>query len=89
MQKESVIGNPASGWRPARSGERILTIDTPAADRVQTSEKKNLLVDSFVKWRIIDPRMFRVSFPAGERSAEPGRVRGALGHVRHGTPLAI
>jgi uncharacterized protein len=27
MQKESVIGNPASGWRPARSGERILTID--------------------------------------------------------------
>ena len=35
---------------------RILTIDTPQADRVQTSEKKNLLVDSFVKWRIADPR---------------------------------
>ncbi len=34
------------------------------------SEKKNLLVDSFVKWRIVDPRLFRVSFPAGERSAE-------------------
>jgi modulator of FtsH protease HflC len=50
--------------------KRILTLDTPVTDRVQTSEKKNLLVDSFVKWRIVDPRLFRVSFPAGERSAE-------------------
>jgi len=50
--------------------KRILTIDTPLADRVQTSEKKNLLIDSFVRWRINDPRNFRVSFPAGERSAE-------------------
>jgi membrane protease subunit HflC len=49
---------------------RILTLDTPVTDRVQTSEKKNLLIDSFVKWRIVDPRLFRVSFPAGERSAE-------------------
>jgi membrane protease subunit HflC len=49
---------------------RILTIDTPVADRVQTAEKKNLLIDSFVRWRISDPRAFRVSFPAGERSAE-------------------
>lgn len=50
--------------------KRILTIDTPLADRVQTSEKKNLLIDSFVRWRISEPRNFRVSFPAGERSAE-------------------
>ncbi len=50
--------------------KRILTIDTPVTDRVQTSEKKNLLVDSFVKWKITDPRLFRVSFPAGERAAE-------------------
>ena len=49
---------------------RILTIDTPQADRVQTSEKKNLLIDSFVRWRIVEPRAFRVSFPGGERSAE-------------------
>lgn len=49
---------------------RILTIDTPVADRVQTAEKKNLLIDSFVRWRISEPRRFRVSFPAGERSAE-------------------
>jgi len=63
---------------------RILTIDTPVADRVQTSEKKNLLIDSFVKWRILDPRLFRVSFPAGERSAEDRistLVRDSLNHA--------
>jgi modulator of FtsH protease HflC len=49
---------------------RILTIDTPIADRVQTAEKKNLLIDSFVRWRISEPRAFRVSFPSGERAAE-------------------
>ena len=49
---------------------RILTIDTPQADRVQTSEKKNLLVDSFVKWRIADPRRYYVSFQGMERAAE-------------------
>ena len=31
---------------------RILTLDTPDTERFITSEKKNLLVDSFVKWRI-------------------------------------
>jgi membrane protease subunit HflC len=49
---------------------RILTIDTPVADRVQTAEKKNLLIDSFVRWRISEPRLFRISFPTGERAAE-------------------
>jgi modulator of FtsH protease HflC len=49
---------------------RILTIDTPQPDRVQTSEKKNLLVDSFVKWRIQDPRRFWVSFQGNERAAQ-------------------
>ncbi len=38
---------------------RILTIDTPQADRVQTSEKKNLLIDSFVQ--LADHRAARVS----------------------------
>jgi membrane protease subunit HflC len=49
---------------------RILTIDTPTPDRVQTSEKKNLLVDSFVKWRIQDPRRYWVSFQGNERAAQ-------------------
>ncbi|GIL04691.1 protease modulator HflC [Betaproteobacteria bacterium PRO7] len=50
--------------------KRILTIDTPQSDRVQTSEKKNLLVDSFVKWRISDPRRYWVSFTGSERAAQ-------------------
>ena len=49
---------------------RILTIDTPQSDRVQTSEKKNLLVDSFVKWRILDARRYWVSFGNSERAAQ-------------------
>ncbi|HEU0200615.1 MAG TPA: protease modulator HflC [Burkholderiaceae bacterium] len=50
--------------------KRIMTIDTPQADRVQTSEKKNLLVDSFVKWRITDARRYWVSFLGTERAAQ-------------------
>ncbi|MEO7493950.1 MAG: protease modulator HflC [Massilia sp.] len=42
--------------------KRILTIDTPDADRFITAEKKNILVDAFVKWRITDPKLFYVSF---------------------------
>ena len=45
-------------------------MDTPSPDLVQTSEKKNLLIDSFVKWRIEDPRKYWVSFQGSERAAE-------------------
>ncbi len=48
---------------------RILTIDPPDAERIQTSEKKNLLVDSYVKWRIADPRTYFVTFGGNERAA--------------------
>jgi membrane protease subunit HflC len=49
---------------------RILTIDNPEAERFITSEKKNLLVDSYVKWRIVDPRKFFISFKGDERLAQ-------------------
>lgn len=49
--------------------KRILTLDTPDADRFITAEKKNILVDAFVKWRIIDPRLYYVSFSGDERAA--------------------
>ena len=48
---------------------RIMTIDNPDAERFITAEKKNLLVDSYVKWRIIDPLKFFVSFRGDERLA--------------------
>jgi membrane protease subunit HflC len=47
-----------------------MTIDNPEAERFITSEKKNLLVDSFVKWRIVDPRKFFISFKGDERLAQ-------------------
>lgn len=49
---------------------RILTIESATPDRVQTSEKKNLLIDSFVKWQVTDPKAYWISFQGGERAAE-------------------
>jgi len=53
--------------------KRILTLDTPDADRFITAEKKNILVDAFVKWRIADPRLYYVSF-VGDESRARGRM---------------
>lgn len=49
--------------------KRILTLDASGADLVQTSEKKNLMIDTFVKWRIGDARRYWVSFQGIERAA--------------------
>jgi len=45
---------------------RILTIDTADVDRFITSEKLNVQIDTFVKWRIADPRKFFVSVGGSE-----------------------
>ncbi len=50
--------------------KRILTLDTPEPDRFITAEKKNILVDAFVKWRIVEPRLYFVSFSGDERRAQ-------------------
>ncbi|TFW20053.1 protease modulator HflC [Massilia arenosa] len=49
--------------------KRILTIETPEAERFITAEKMNILVDAFVKWRIKEPRLFYVSFGGDESRA--------------------
>ena len=49
--------------------KRILTLDTPDADRFITAEKKNILVDAFVKWRIVKPTLYYVSFGGDEGRA--------------------
>ena len=49
---------------------RILTLNWVEPDRFLTSEKKNVLVDSFVKWRIIDPVKYFVSVSGDELQAE-------------------
>ncbi|MBI3067415.1 MAG: DUF2065 family protein [Betaproteobacteria bacterium] len=49
---------------------RILTIDTAEPERFLTSEKKNVLVDLFVKWRIADVRQYYVSVGGDEVRAQ-------------------
>ncbi|MGH8665398.1 MAG: protease modulator HflC, partial [Burkholderiales bacterium] len=49
---------------------RILTLDTPEAERFITSEKKNVLVDLFVKWRIVDARQYYISVGGDEARAQ-------------------
>ncbi len=48
---------------------RILTLDASTPERFITSEKKNVLVDYFVKWRIVDVQRFYVSFNGDEARA--------------------
>ena len=56
--------------------KRILTLDTPDADRFITAEKKNILVDAFVKWRIVNPKLYYVSFNGDE-----GRARDRMSQI--------
>jgi membrane protease subunit HflC len=61
--------------------KRIMTIDNPEPERFITAEKKNLIVDSYVKWRIVDPRKFYVSFKGDNRLAQDRltqQIRSAL-----------
>jgi membrane protease subunit HflC len=48
---------------------RILTLDAVDPERFITSEKKNVLVDYYVKWRILDVQKFYVSFAGDEKRA--------------------
>ena len=49
---------------------RIQTYDSKDAERFLTSENKNVLVDSFVKWRVIDVRQYYVSVRGDPVAAE-------------------
>jgi len=48
--------------------KRLLTLDT-RPERFLTSEKKNVSVNFFVKWRISDPALYYTSFMGDERAA--------------------
>jgi len=50
--------------------KRILTFDSAEPERFLTSEKKNVLVDSFVKWKIVDARQYYVSVGGDEARAQ-------------------
>ena len=61
---------------------RILTIDTPEPERFLTSEKKNVLVDLFVKWRITDVRQYYVSVGGDEARAHTRLLQTIYDSVR-------
>ncbi len=49
---------------------RILTMDSMEPERVITAEKKNVMVDSFVKWRIADVKQYYISVGGDEVRAQ-------------------
>ncbi len=49
---------------------RVQTLDTKDAERIQTKEKNNVLVDSYVKYRIIDVKQYFVSTRGDRNTAE-------------------
>lgn len=50
--------------------KRILTLDAPEPERYLTAEKKPVLVDAFVKWRIHDVRQYYISVGGDETVAK-------------------
>ncbi len=49
---------------------RILTLDAADPERFITSEKKNVLVDSYIKWRVVDVTQYYVSVGGDETRAQ-------------------
>lgn len=50
--------------------KRIITLDNVEPERFITSEKKNVLVDSYIKWRIVDPKLYYISVGGDESRAK-------------------
>jgi membrane protease subunit HflC len=61
---------------------RVLTIETPEPERFLTSEKKNVLVDFFVKWRISDVGKYYTSVRGEESLAETRLLQTINGGLR-------
>lgn len=61
---------------------RILTLDAEEAQKFVTSENKPVLVDSFVKWRIIDVKQYYVSVNGDEGLARVRLTQAVNGSLR-------
>lgn len=53
---------------------RILTLDWEQPAKFITSENKYMMVDSFVKWRIVEPEKYYVSIKEGGEAAAEDRL---------------
>jgi membrane protease subunit HflC len=54
--------------------KRIVSLDWEEPSKFNTSENKYMMVDSFVKWRVIDPARYYVSFKEGGEAAAEDRL---------------
>src|SRR5437667_2856123 len=54
--------------------KRILVLDNAEPDRITTSEKKPLLIDFFVLWRITDVKKFYVNTQQGDEDVARQRL---------------
>ena len=54
--------------------KRIVTLDYEQPAEIVTSENKTMTVDSFVKWRIVDPSKYYVSVKEGGEAAAEDRL---------------
>ncbi len=61
-----------------RFDNRIVTLDWEEPSKFNTSENKYMLVDSFVKWRIVDPAKYYVSIKEGGESAAENRLSNVI-----------
>lgn len=59
---------------------RILTMDAESPERFNTNEKKNVLVDSYVKWQVVDVEQYYKSVGGIKRTAE-ARLRKTVNNV--------
>lgn len=62
--------------------KRILTYDAAEPERFITSEKKPVLVDAFVKWRIIDVKQYYISVQGDEARAQTRLAQTVNGGLR-------
>lgn len=61
---------------------RVLTIEATEPERFLTSEKKNVLVDLFIKWRIIDVQKYYINTNGDETSAQTKLQQTVNNYVR-------
>jgi membrane protease subunit HflC len=61
---------------------RILTLDTAEPERFLTSEKKNVLVDLFIKWRIVDVKEYYLSVQGDEARARTRLTQTVISGLR-------
>ncbi len=54
----------------ARYPNRVLILDENSRERFLTGEKKNLIVDYYVNWRVVDPAQYYRAVRADEATAE-------------------